>query len=55
MSEIKLNERSIKEELSIMLKKFADYCDEHDLAYFLEGGTLLGGGAPQGIYPLAIR
>lgn len=51
MSEIKLDERQIKEELSIMLKKFADYCDENNLSYFLDSGTLLGAARHKGFIP----
>ena len=43
MAEFKrLNDKEIKDKLFEMLCMFADYCDEHDLTYFLCAGTLLG-------------
>lgn len=38
----KLSDTEIKDKLFEMLCLFADYCDEHDLTYFLCAGTLLG-------------
>ena len=34
-----------------LLKAFADFCDENGIAYFLDGGTLLGAARHQGFIP----
>ena len=45
---------SLKEEQNIMLeimKTFADFCEEHNLRYFLDAGTLLGAVRHHGFIP----
>ena len=37
-----LSQREIQDHLYQMLSAFADYCEEHQIQYFVCGGTLLG-------------
>ena len=46
-----LNKREIQSVLTEMLVAFTDYCDRHQLRYYLVGGTLLGAVRHQGFIP----
>ena len=46
-----LSKREIQNVLTDMLSSFADYCDRHQLRYYLVGGTLLGAVRHQGFIP----
>lgn len=46
-----LSRQEIHNILSDMLSAFADYCDKHQLRYYLVGGTLLGAVRHQGFIP----
>lgn len=46
-----LTPAEVQEILVEMLQNFADYCDKHELRYYLVGGTLLGAVRHQGFIP----
>lgn len=46
-----LNKKEIQQVLTEMLVSFAEYCDRHQLRYYLVGGTLLGAVRHQGFIP----
>lgn len=46
-----LNKKEIQQVLTEMLVSFADYCEVHNLRYYLVGGTLLGAVRHQGFIP----
>lgn len=47
----KLSDKEIKKSIFEILSAFADYCDEHELRYYLCGGTLLGAVRHQDFIP----
>ena len=51
MQERPLSTKQIQEAEYEVLKRFSSYCDEHELRYYLCGGTLLGAIRHNGFIP----